>query len=379
VDGLWTGLELHDSPCNNNNRLFNSNLIIFSGENLVTVSSQKKIMQVLNGKPVWPLPIWVMRQAGRYLPEYRQVRSSVSGFLELCYTPKLAAEVTLQPIRRFGFDAAILFSDILVIPDALGLKVSFVENEGPKLEQVQSMKDLSRLAEELPLERLEPVFETLDILKTALPSETTLLGFCGAPWTVASYMIAGKGTPDQAPARVLAYQDPDFMDALIDRLVDASIAYLIRQVDAGAEAVQIFESFGGALPPALFDRLSLDPIGRIARNLKKARPDAKVIVFVRGGGKNVEKVARAGFADAIALDWGMDIETVNADYFASVATQGNLDPLALVAGGYALGDGVERIRKAARHRPHIFNLGHGIIPQTPVDHVEEMIRRVRES
>lgn len=340
-------------------------------------SDQKKIMQVLNGQPVWPLPIWIMRQAGRYLPEYRQIRSSVSGFLELCYTPKLAAEVTLQPIRRFGFDAAILFSDILVVPDALGLKVSFVENEGPKLDQVRSMQELSRLADELPLDRLEPVFETLDILKTALPAETTLLGFCGAPWTVASYMIAGKGTPDQAPARILAYQDPDFMDALIDRLVDASIAYLVRQVDAGAEAVQIFESFGSALPPTLFDRLSLDPIGRIARNLKKARPQAKIIVFVRGGGANLRKVAEAGFADAIALDWGMDIDVINEGHFSSVATQGNLDPLALVAGGYALTDGIERIRKAAENKPHIFNLGHGIVPQTPIDHVEELVKRVR--
>lgn len=341
------------------------------------VNGQKKIMRVLDGQPVWPLPIWVMRQAGRYLPEYRQVRSSVSSFLELCYTPKLAAEVTLQPIRRFGFDAAIMFSDILVIPDALGLKVSFVENEGPKLDQVLSMKDLGKLADELPLERLNPVFETLDILKSALPSETTLLGFCGAPWTVASYMIAGKGTPDQAPARVLAYQDPAFMDALINRLVEASTAYLIRQIDAGAEAVQIFESFGSALPPALFDRLSLEPIGRIVHGLKKARPAAKVIVFVRGGGNHLRKIAEAGYADAIALDWGMDIEIVNQDWFSTIASQGNLDPLALVSGGKALTSGVERILEVTRDRPHIFNLGHGIVPHTPVEHVEKMIAQVR--
>ncbi|MEN3929624.1 uroporphyrinogen decarboxylase [Microvirga sp. W0021] len=342
-------------------------------------TSQKKIMQVLNGQPVWPLPIWVMRQAGRYLPEYRQVRSSVSGFLELCYTPKLAAEVTLQPIRRFGFDAAILFSDILVIPDALGLKVSFVENEGPKLDQVLSLKDLSKLEDELPLNRLDPVFETLDILKTALPSETTLLGFCGAPWTVASYMIAGKGTPDQAPARILAYQDPEFMDALIDRLVRASTAYLIRQIDAGAEAVQIFESFGSALPPALFDRLSLKPIERIVKKLKEERPAAKAIVFVRGGGNNLEKIAAAGFADAIALDWGTNIAVINQGSLSSVPTQGNLDPLALVAGGSYLDDGVDVIRKAARQKAHIFNLGHGIVPQTPIEHVEQLIKKVREA
>lgn len=343
------------------------------------VNRQKKIMQVLDHQPVWPLPIWVMRQAGRYLPEYRQVRSSVSSFLELCYTPKLAAEVTLQPIRRFGFDAAILFSDILVIPDALGLKVSFVENEGPKLDQVLSLKDLRKLSDELQLERLNPVFETLDILKSSLPDETTLLGFCGAPWTVASYMIAGKGTPDQAPARILAYKDPVFMDALITLLVEASTSYLIRQIDAGAEAVQIFESFGSALPPALFDRLSLEPLRKIVLGLKKARPEAKVIVFVRGGGANLEKVAQAGFADAIALDWGMPIETINRDCFSSVATQGNLDPLALVSGGSPLAEGIDKICSVSKNKPHIFNLGHGIVPQTPVEHVEMMIKRVRSA
>src|SRR4051812_33411490 len=223
-----------------------------------------------------------MRQAGRYLPEYRATRAEAGSFLDLCYTPRLATEVTLQPIRRFGFDASILFSDILVIPHALGQEVRFVENEGPKLDPVTTQAELSRLADEIPLSRLEPVFETLDRLRTALPAETTLLGFCGAPWTVASYMIAGKGTPDQAPARLTAYRDPAFMKALIDRLVRASTAYLIRQIDAGAEAVQIFESFGAALPPALFESLSLDPIRRIVTNLKAAHPQARVIIFVRG-------------------------------------------------------------------------------------------------
>lgn len=343
----------------------------------MTNFAHKTVMQVLNGHSVWPLPIWVMRQAGRYLPEYHEVRSNVSGFLELCYTPKLAAEVTLQPIRRFGFDAAIMFSDILVIPDALGLKVEFVENEAPKLDQVLSMEDLGKLADELPLQRLEPVFETLDRVKTALPKETTLLGFCGAPWTVASYMIAGKGTLDQAPARILAYSDPVFMDALIDKLVAASTAYLIHQVDAMADAVQIFESFGSALPSALFDRLSLEPIRRIVSGLKTARPEARVIVFVRGGGANLQRLAKAGFADAIALDWGINSSVIGDGTFENVATQGNLDPLALVAGGTAMHEGIERIREAARNRRHIFNLGHGIVPQTPIAHVEDMVKRVR--
>lgn len=345
----------------------------------MTLPPTKPVMRVLEGEPVWPLPIWLMRQAGRYLPEYRQVRAGLSGFLDLCYTPRLAAEVTLQPIRRFGFDAAILFSDILVIPHALGQDVRFVENEGPRLEPITSLEALGALADELPLERLDPVFETLDRLKTELPRETTLLGFCGAPWTVASYMIAGKGTPDQAPARILAYRDPAFMMALVDWLVRASTAYLIRQIDAGAEAVQIFESFGAALPPALFDRLSLEPIGRIVRDLKAARPKAKVIVFVRGGGQHLGRFVETGVGDALALDWTLDPASTLSGLPQSVATQGNLDPLALIAGGEALTQGIDRVLAAVRNRPHIFNLGHGILPETPIAHVEQMIARVRQA
>ncbi len=337
----------------------------------------KAILRVLNGEPVWPLPIWIMRQAGRYLPEYRETRKQAGSFLDLCYTPRLAEEVTLQPIRRFGFDASILFSDILVIPHALGQDVRFVENEGPKLDPVTSQADFSRLADELPLERLNPVFETLDRLSHSLPKETTLLGFCGAPWTVASYMIAGKGTPDQAPARLTAYRDPAFMAALIDRLVVASTAYLIRQIDAGAEAVQIFESFGSALPPALFDELSLNPIRRMVEGLKSARPHAKAIVFVRGGGAHLRRFAEAGIGDALALDWTLDPAQVLPTLPASVATQGNLDPLALIAGGQPLEQGIDHILASVKGRPHIFNLGHGILPETPVDHVAQLIARVR--
>lgn len=339
----------------------------------------KPVLRVLEGEPVWPPPVWIMRQAGRYLPEYRAVRATAGSFLDLCYTPALAAEVTLQPIRRFGFDAAILFSDILVIPHALGQDVRFVENEGPRLDPIGSRADLDRLAGDLPLTRLEPVFETLERLRTALPQETTLLGFCGAPWTVASYMIAGKGTPDQAPARVLAYRDPGFMAALIDRLVDASTAYLIRQIDAGADAVQLFESFGAALPPALLGPLSLDPIGRITRAIKAARPHARTIVFVRGIGGNLPRLVEAGVGDALALDWTLDPRTALAMVPSRIPTQGNLDPLALLAGGEALDNGVDRILDAVRDRPHVFNLGHGILPETPTAHVERMIARVRNT
>ncbi len=343
----------------------------------MTVPTSKAILSVLSGQPVWPPPIWIMRQAGRYLPEYRQVRASVPTFLDLCYRPDLAAEVTLQPIRRFGFDAAILFSDILVVPHALGQDVKFTEGEGPKLDPITSIVDLTRLTDELPLERLNPVFETLDRLKTALPKETTLLGFCGAPWTVASYMIAGKGTPDQAPARLVAYRDPDFMQALINRLVEASCAYLIRQIDAGAEAVQIFESFGAALPPVLFERLSFEPLQRLTVMLKAARPKAKTIVFVRGGAAHLRRLAENGVGDALAIDWSADLSTVLTEIPQTIATQGNLDPLALAAGGQALDNGIDAVLKTAKGRPHIFNLGHGIIPQTPIENVERLIQRVR--
>ena len=337
----------------------------------------KSILRVLDGEAVWPLPIWIMRQAGRYLPEYRATRAEAGSFLDLCYNPRLATEVTLQPIRLFGFDAAIMFSDILVIPHALGQEVRFAEGEGPRLDPVTSSADLTRLADELPLERLSPVFETLDRLKTALPAETTLLGFCGAPWTVASYMIAGRGTPDQAPARLTAYRDPTFMTALIDRLVEASTAYLVRQIDAGAEAVQIFESFGAALPPALFEPLSLDPIRRIVQGLKTARPQARAIVFVRGGGQHLHKLASAGIGDGLALDWTLDPAALLRDLPQNVATQGNLDPLALIAGGEPMRNGVSRILAAAQGRPHIFNLGHGILPETPPEHVAQLIAQVR--
>jgi uroporphyrinogen decarboxylase len=345
----------------------------------VTIRSTGKLLRVLEGEPLWPLPIWLMRQAGRYLPEYREVRAKAGSFLDLCYNPSLAAEVTLQPIRRFGFDGAIIFSDILVIPHALGQKVGFAEGEGPRLDPVTSSADLLRLNEPEPLARLAPVLEALERVRSALPSEVALLGFCGAPWTVASYMIAGKGTPDQAPARLLAYRNPAFMAALIDRLVDTSAAYLTAQIDAGADAVQIFESFGSALPPALFGSLSLDPIGRIVKALKAARPQAKVILFVRGSGPNLSRLVESGIADALALDWTLDPAQVLPGFPPGLPTQGNLDPLALVAGGAALDTGIDRVLAAVRGRPHIFNLGHGIVPETPIAHVERMIARVREA
>ncbi|MDJ1158716.1 uroporphyrinogen decarboxylase [Chelatococcus sp. SYSU_G07232] len=334
-------------------------------------------MRVLAGEALPRPPVWLMRQAGRYLPEYRAVRAQAGSFLDLCYNPALATEVTLQPIRRFGFDAAILFSDILVVPHALGQDVRFTEGEGPRLDPVTGLADLAHLDEELDLGRLSPVFETLQRLRGDLPGETTLLGFCGAPWTVASYMIAGKSTPDQAPARVLAYRDPVFIERLIDRLVTASVRYLVAQIDAGADAVQIFESFAGALPPALFDRLSLDPVRRLVEGVRVARPQARVIVFARGAGPRLEVLAKSGIADAVGLDWAVDPAWARDVLQPLRPVQGNLDPLALVAGGRALDEAVDAILAAFAGRPHIFNLGHGILPETPISHVERMLRRVR--
>ncbi|MBN9437617.1 uroporphyrinogen decarboxylase [Bosea sp. (in: a-proteobacteria)] len=334
-------------------------------------------LRALSGEKTTIPPLWLMRQAGRYLPEYREVRSKAGGFLELCYNPAFATEVTLQPIRRFGFDAAILFSDILVVPHALGQKVWFAEGEGPKLEALADAGDLAKLDEELNPERLAPVFETVERVRAALPAETALIGFCGAPWTVASYMLAGKGTPDQAPARLVAYSDPVFLDRLIERLIEASIVYLNRQIDAGAQVVQVFESFASALPPGLIEKLSFTPLRRIVAGVKAKHPQAKVILFARGAGPRLEGLAQSSGADGIGLDWGVDPRWAAATLNPEVTLQGNLDPLALIAGGEALQRDVAAIREAMSERPFIFNLGHGIQPQTPVAHVEQLVKLVR--
>ena len=335
------------------------------------------LMRLFAGETLATPPIWLMRQAGRYLPEYREVRRQAGSFLDLCYNTDLATEVTLQPIRRFGFDASILFSDILVVPHAMGQKVWFEEGEGPRLEQITSAAELAARPLQFDLNRLAPVIRTVERLRRELPAQTTLIGFCGAPWTVASYMIAGKGTPDQAPARLVAYQDPSFLQAVIDQLVEASITYLRAQLAAGAEVVQIFESFASALPPAGLERWSMEPVGRIIRGVKQAHPQCKVIVFARGAAPLLGRYAETTGADGFGIDWGSDLEDAAARVPQGLVTQGNLDPLALVAGGEALDEGVERMMKVARRGRHIVNLGHGIVQQTPVAHVERLMQLVR--
>ena len=322
-------------------------------------------------------PIWLMRQAGRYLPEYRDIRAKAATFLDFCYTPALAVEATLQPIRRFGLDAAILFSDILVLPDALGQSVSFEFGDGPRLDPIDDAAALSRLSDEPDWSRLAPVFEALDRLKVALPDDVALIGFCGAPWTVASYMIAGRGTPDQAPARLFAYRHPDLFQELIDRLVDASAEYLSRQFAAGAEALQIFNSWAGVLPPAEFERWCVAPIAALAAKVRAKSPYARIIAFPRGAGTQLRKFARIAEIDAIGLDTSVEPRVAVAALPERFVLQGNLDPLALLAGGPRLDAEIERVRKGFETRAHIFNLGHGVLPETPLAHVERLIARVR--
>ena len=336
-------------------------------------SSGKKLLQALAGHRQTVPPVWLMRQAGRYLPEYRALRKQAGSFLDLCFSPKLAAEVTLQPVRRFGFDAAILFSDILVVPLALGQPVTFEEGDGPRLDT----DALGRLRESLDHGRLAPVYETIKLVRDSLPPGIALIGFCGAPWTVASYMVAGHGTPDQAPARAMAYADPEGFSRLIDRLVEASVDYLVRQLKAGVEAVQIFDTWAGILPPAEFARWCIEPVEQIVAEVRAAVPGATIIGFPRGAGTNLSRYVEETDVDAVGLDWTIDRAFACASVPERVTLQGNLDPLVLRVGGAALDRATDAVLDGFADRPFIFNLGHGILPDTPVAHVEQMLARVR--
>lgn len=338
-------------------------------------TAERKVMDVLAGKAVTPAPIWLMRQAGRYLPEYRQVRSTAKGFLDLCYTPDLATEVTLQPIRRFGFDAAILFSDILVIPDAMKRNVRFKEGEGPLLDPIDA-DSIETLVVPDVKRHLAPVLATVSRLRRELPDETTLLGFCGAPWTIATYMIAGHGTPDQAPARLFAARNPKTFEKLLSVIAEASATYLVAQLDAGADAVQIFDSWAGVLSDRDFEAYAAKPVKRIIDLVRAERPAAKIIAFAKGAGYNLKSYRQTTGADAIGLDW-----TVPLDFAAELqkdgAVQGNLDPLKMVSGGDDLDRAIDRILDTLGNGPLIFNLGHGITPEADPANVERLVWRVR--
>ena len=339
-------------------------------------SEDRSVMRVLSGEKLWPPPIWMMRQAGRYLPEYREVRSKASNFLDFCYSPDLATEVTLQPIRRFSFDASILFSDIFVVPDAIGYPVRFEEGRGPVLEPL-SEELVKGLEQDRAQDHLKPVIETVSRLRAELPDETTLLGFCGAPWTVACYSVAGHTTQDQVAARVGAYRDPDLMQAFIDELVTASIRYLLRQFEAGADAVQVFDTWAGVLDEPGFERWSIEPTARIVNGVRAVKPDAKIIGFPKASSARLAKFIEKTGVDAVGLDWTAP-DWLARDIQKKVPVQGNLDPMRLVAGGKALEDGVRHVLETFKDGPLVFNLGHGVTPDADPDNVARMIELVRQ-
>jgi uroporphyrinogen decarboxylase len=335
----------------------------------------KPLLCALKGEKTEKTAIWLMRQAGRYLPEYRALRATKGGFLALATDPDAAAEVTLQPIRRFGFDGAILFSDILMVPWALGQDLAFEAGEGPRLSPPLADSALSALAR-VPA-RLEPVYATVEKVAADLPETATFLGFAGSPWTVATYMIAGHGSRDQSEARRYAYRDPDAFQAIIDAILEMTFDYLSRQIEAGVEAVQLFDSWAGSLSPAQFERWVIAPTAGLVAQLKVPYPEVPVIGFPKGAGGKLPAYARETGVDAIGLDETVDPAWADAALPAGMPVQGNLDPLALIAGGEALETGVERILSSLAGRPHIFNLGHGILPDTPIEHVETLLRLVR--
>lgn len=335
----------------------------------------RSVMRVLNGETLSPPPIWLMRQAGRYLPEYRETRKVAGSFLDLCYNPGLAAEVTLQPIRRFGLDAAILFSDILVIPDALKRNVTFSEGKGPQMDPIGA-SEIDALDPSNVIAHLDPVFQTVGKLRAELPQQTTLLGFCGAPWTVATYMIAGHGTPDQAPARLFGYQHPEAMEKLLSFLAEVSADYLVAQLDAGADAVQIFDSWAGVLGEKEFENYAVKPVARIIQSVRARRPGARIIAFAKGAGILLTDYRQKTGADAIGLDWSVPLSFAR-ELQKEGPVQGNLDPMLMIAGGKPLEDGIDAILQALGDGPLIFNLGHGITPQADPENVTRLVARVR--
>ncbi|MEL0437238.1 uroporphyrinogen decarboxylase [Phycobacter sp. K97] len=343
------------------------------------MAEQKKLLRALAGEKQHVPPIWMMRQAGRYLPEYRATRAEAGDFLSLCYNSELAAEVTLQPIRRYGFDAAILFADILLVPQALGADLWFVTGEGPRLSTITTEADFAKLGPSSDIhETLNPIYETLKILKRELPSETALIGFAGAPWTVATYMIAGRGTPDQGPAHALKSENRALFEALLTRITEATIDYLSNQIEAGAEVVKIFDSWAGSLKGDDFQKYALEPCRQITAALKERHPGIPVIGFPREAGDGYIGFAKASGVDCVAVDNSVTPEWVAEHVQVDGCVQGNLASRHMVTGGQDLIDETRHIVKTLRGGPHIFNLGHGITPDANPDNVQLMIDTVRE-
>ena len=342
-----------------------------------TDSDKSLFLRTLNGEPSVIPPIWFMRQAGRYLPEYREVRAKAGSFLDLCYNPELAAEVTLQPIRRYDLDAAILFADILLIPDALGQNVSFVAGEGPRLEPVVTHEDVKRFRDRDVLPHLKPVMETVSQVCSELSEEKALIGFAGAPWTVATYMLAGGPQKDPAALRARYYQDPEFITGLIDLLTEKTTQYLIAQVDAGADAIQLFDTWAAGLPWPVLEAVSVKPLDRIASAVKEARPGIPVIMFPKGVGEKAPEYAVLKSCDAIGIDYGMDPGWARANIAPHAVVQGGLDPLLTITGGEAMEKAADTLLKLFHDVPYVFNLGHGFTPETPPENVARLVEFVR--
>ena len=338
--------------------------------------SQKILLQTLLGKKTDQTPVWLMRQAGRYLPEYRELRAKKGGFLELCYDAESAAEVTLQPIKRFGFDGAILFSDILIVPHAMGQKLWFEKGEGPRL--APRLVDAALSSLEGAPEHFEAIYATVRRVAERLDDKTTFMGFAGSPWTVATYMVHGQGSKDQGVTRRYAYKDEAAFSELINAIIENTVEYLLGQIEAGVDAVQLFDSWAGSLSPAQFEKWVIAPNAEIISRLKAVHPDLPIIGFPKGAGAKLVAYANETGASAIGLDETVDPVWAHANLPADLPLQGNLDPLALIAGGEALEKSVRHILQIFEDRPHIFNLGHGILPDTPIEHVEKLLTLVRQ-
>ena len=334
------------------------------------------LLDTLNGKPADRTPLWLMRQAGRYLPEYRALRAEKGGFLAMAYDSEAACEITLQPIDRFGFDGAILFSDILIVPHALGQHLEFMAGEGPKLSPPLVDAVLADLTPDPT--RYDPIYETVRLCRKRLPDGVTMLGFAGSPWTVATYMVAGEGSRDQHAARAMAYADPGKVEAIIGAIIDQTVGYLRGQIDAGAEAVQLFDSWAGSLAPDEFDRWVIEPNARIVAAIKDSHPDIPVIGFPKGAGEKLPRYAERTGVDAVGLDETLDPEWAHAALPKGMPVQGNLDPMLLLAGGDRLDHTIRHILSALADRPHVFNLGHGIDRHTPIAHVEHALGVLRD-
>ncbi|MFC7292343.1 uroporphyrinogen decarboxylase [Hirschia litorea] len=339
--------------------------------------SEKKLLETLKGRIYEHPPVWMMRQAGRHLPEYLELRSRAKDFLDFCYSPSLATEATLQPIRRYGMDGAILFADILLILDAMGRNVRFVAGEGPKVDPAERASDLDKFPIETLLDRMSPVYETVSRVKTQLPSETTLIGFAGAPWTVAVYAIEGKGGTDKSKARLKAYQEPDDLDAMLDILVETTAHYLKAQADAGADALMVFDSWAEGLSENSMERLVVKPTEKLIERVRELGVTQPIIGFPRGSGAMLGRYAEQTGVTGVGLDTALPVNYANEVVPKGMPVQGNLDPLLLIAGGNEMDSRIRQIKAAFKNRPHIFNLGHGVTPQTPIANVERAVRVIR--